>query len=104
MQTLSAGLKNFPIEILQSVSDEIQDDKKIYLKTGLSEEETMERKMVESLSFSHITLLIPISDLLKRTFYTVEAIKGIWSVRELKRQINTLLYERSGISIKPELL
>ncbi|MEA3443763.1 MAG: DUF1016 N-terminal domain-containing protein [Bacteroidota bacterium] len=44
-------------------------------------------KMMQSLSFSHITLLLPINDDLKRAFYTIEAIKGTWSFRELKRQI-----------------
>jgi predicted nuclease of restriction endonuclease-like (RecB) superfamily len=39
-----------------------------------------------------------------RSFYAIEAIKGTWSVSELKRQINSLLFERSAISKKPELL
>jgi predicted nuclease of restriction endonuclease-like (RecB) superfamily len=41
---------------------------------------------------------------LKRTFYIAEAIKGAWSVRKLKKLINSLLFERSGMSVKPELL
>jgi predicted nuclease of restriction endonuclease-like (RecB) superfamily len=45
-----------------------------------------------------------IQDPLKRTFYDLECIKGTWSVRELKRQINSLYYERSGLSEKPEKL
>ena len=61
-------------------------------------------KMLQSLSFSHITLLLPLDNRLQRTFYAIEAIKGIWSVNELKRQINSLLFERSGLSKKPELL
>ena len=34
----------------------------------------------------------------KREFYQIECIRGNWSVRELKRQINSLYYERSGLS------
>ena len=64
----------------------------------------LSEKMINSLSFSHITLLLPLESPLKRAFYAIEAIKGTWSVRELKRQINSLLYERSGISKKPEEL
>ena len=60
-------------------------------------------KLVDSLSFSHITLLIAIEDELARTFYAVEAIRGTWSYRELKRQISSLLYERSGISKQPDI-
>jgi len=37
-------------------------------------------------------------DPLKRAFYEIEGIKGNWSVPQLKRQIETLLYERTGMS------
>jgi predicted nuclease of restriction endonuclease-like (RecB) superfamily len=39
-----------------------------------------------------------IDDSLKRAFYEIESIKGCWSLSELERQINTLYYERSGLS------
>ena len=61
-------------------------------------------KLLSKLSFSHLVELIKIQDHLKRTFYEIECIKGTWSVRELKRQINSLYFERSGISAKPEWL
>ncbi|MBF0314293.1 MAG: YhcG family protein, partial [Oligoflexia bacterium] len=35
---------------------------------------------------------------LARSFYEIQAIKGCWSVRELSRQIGSLLYERTGLS------
>ncbi|MCK5229931.1 MAG: DUF1016 family protein, partial [Desulfobulbaceae bacterium] len=50
------------------------------------------------LSYSHIDLLVDIDDDIKRLFYEVECIRGNWSVRELKRQIGSLYYERSGLS------
>ena len=34
----------------------------------------------------------------KRSFYQVESIQGSWTVRELKRQIHSLYYERSDLS------
>lgn len=61
-------------------------------------------KLVNSLSFSHFILLLPIEDSLKRTFYEIECMKGSWSVSELKRQINSLYFERSGMSNNPEKL
>ncbi|MDR1022721.1 MAG: PDDEXK nuclease domain-containing protein [Prevotellaceae bacterium] len=61
-------------------------------------------KLLQKLSFSHITLLLPIDNPLKRLFYEVECIKGTWSVRELKRQIDSLYFERSGLSQNPALL
>ncbi len=61
-------------------------------------------KIISNLSYTHIEQLLNIDDQLKRTFYEVECIKGTWSVRELKRQINSQLYERSGLSENPEKL
>lgn len=60
--------------------------------------------ILKKLSYSHLELLLGIEDDLKRTFYEIECIKGIWSVRELKRQINSLYFERCGMSSKPEKL
>jgi predicted nuclease of restriction endonuclease-like (RecB) superfamily len=61
-------------------------------------------KIIAKLSFSHLIELIKIDYSLKRTFYEIECIKSTWSVRELKRQIGSLYYERSGLSAKPEKL
>ncbi len=55
-------------------------------------------KLVDSLSYSHFELLFEIDDPSKRIFYEYECIRGNWSVRELKRQVVTLYYERSGLS------
>ncbi len=46
------------------------------------------------LAWSHYLELIKIKDKNKRNFYTVECIKSNWTVRELRRQRTTLLYER----------
>lgn len=61
-------------------------------------------KLIAHLSFSHIAELLPIADPLKRLFYETEAIKCNWSVRELRRQIATQLYERCGMSLNPSKL
>ncbi|MBN2857845.1 MAG: DUF1016 family protein, partial [Candidatus Delongbacteria bacterium] len=55
-------------------------------------------ELVSKLSFSHFNELISIDDETKRAFYEIETINGNWSVRDLKRQINSLYYERSGLS------
>lgn len=62
------------------------------------------KKLLNNLSYSHIEQLLQFAEPLKRTFYELECIKGTWSVRELKRQINSLYFERSGMSKKPEML
>ena len=66
--------------------------------------ETPPELLVTRLSFSHIKEIMPIEDPVERFFYELECIKGTWNVRELRRQIDTKLYFRSGISKKPELL
>lgn len=50
------------------------------------------------LNWSHYCELLIISDKNKRSFYEKETINSNWSVRELKRQINTSLYERLLLS------
>ena len=61
-------------------------------------------KLISNLSFSHFAELIKIKDELKRSFYELECINGTWSTRELKRQIASLYYDRSGLSKDKEKL
>jgi predicted nuclease of restriction endonuclease-like (RecB) superfamily len=61
-------------------------------------------KLIHRLSYSHFELIADLDDKLKRTFYEIECIRGNWSVRELKRQIGSLYYERSGFSENKEKL
>ena len=50
------------------------------------------------LSWSHYCELLAISDSDKRSFYEKEAVRSNWSVRELKRQIESSLFERLLLS------
>jgi len=50
------------------------------------------------LSWSHYCELLSISDIDKRSFYEKEAVNSNWSVRELKRQIESSLFERLLLS------
>ena len=50
------------------------------------------------LSWSHYLELLSIDDKNKRSFYEKETVNANWSVRELKRQINTSLFERLLLS------
>lgn len=50
------------------------------------------------LTWSHICEILIIEDLQKRSFYENETINSSWSVRELKRQIDSSLYERLLLS------
>lgn len=54
--------------------------------------------LVTNLSYSHFIELLKIQEDTQRTFYEMIAMKNTLSVRELKRQISTLAYERVGLS------
>jgi predicted nuclease of restriction endonuclease-like (RecB) superfamily len=63
-----------------------------------------QQQLLERLSFTHLAELIAVDNPLKRAFYEIECMRGNWSVRELKRQIASLYYERSGLSKDKERL
>lgn len=65
-------------------------------------DETIVNNMVKHLSWSHIKELIPITDPLKKQFYIQMCIVEKWSVRTFRERIQSLLYERTAISKKPE--
>lgn len=50
------------------------------------------------LSWSHYVELLGIDDALERSFYEKQCINDGWSVRELKRQINSALFYRIALS------
>ena len=50
------------------------------------------------LGWSHYITLLSVSDPEARRFYEIEAAANGWSVRELKRQLDSSLYERLALS------
>lgn len=54
--------------------------------------------LIHHLSFSHLAELCDLPDDTQRRFYEMECLRGDWSVRELRRQIDSLYYQRSGLS------
>lgn len=54
------------------------------------------------LSWSHLKALIYVDDPLKRDFYIEICRLEHWSVRQLQERINSMLFERTAISKKPE--
>ena len=99
-QTLSAQLD-------QESADSKPSGEIIQTVSGLFESPditTPGEMILTRLSFSQIVELLKLDAPLERTFYEIEAIKGNWSVRELKRQIGSLLFERTGLSTDKEKL
>jgi predicted nuclease of restriction endonuclease-like (RecB) superfamily len=56
------------------------------------------------LSWTHIKTLIPIQEPLKRDFYVEMCKLERWSSRQLQERVQSMLYERTAISKKPEEL
>ena len=107
--TVSRKLKGIGvIEKLQlpalALNDEEVSEKAEIISTASRKFETPPELLISRLSFSHIREIMPIEDPFERFFYEFECIKGTWSVRELRRQISTNLYVRTGLSKKPEEL
>ena len=61
-------------------------------------------RLFNKLPYSHLKFISKIENPVKRAFYEIESIRGCWSARELERQINSLYYERSGLSKNKEVL
>jgi predicted nuclease of restriction endonuclease-like (RecB) superfamily len=54
------------------------------------------------LSWSHFVELLPLKDELQRDYYFTLASANRWSVRQLRKEIDGMLYERTALSSKPE--
>ena len=70
-------------------------------KSTIEKSETVSRKSATPefhLSWSHYLFLMRIDNLEERKFYEIESIKNNWSLRELRRQFDTSLYERLALS------
>jgi predicted nuclease of restriction endonuclease-like (RecB) superfamily len=52
----------------------------------------------DQLSWSHYVELLGVGDDLARSFYEKQCLNENWSVRELKRQVNSVLFQRIALS------
>ena len=56
----------------------------------------------QQLSWSHFVEILPLKDDLQREFYLTFAASERWSVRQLRKEIDGMLFERTAISGKPD--
>ena len=85
--------------LLYSISETVSRKSVSALSTSKSE--TVSRKSLRSifkLSWSHYIFLMRIENKQERKFYEIESINENWSLRELKRQYDSALYERLASS------
>ncbi len=85
--------------IRQTLSDEsLEEQKSETLSRKSPIPQKLSAKFEPMLSWSHYCELLKVEEPLARSFYEQEAIQNHWSVRELKRQINSMLFERLALS------
>lgn len=60
--------------------------------------------LIRQLSWTHFIALIPLKDPRQRDFYAQMASVKRWSVRTLRERIDSMLYERTALSRKPDKL
>ncbi|WP_228840585.1 PDDEXK nuclease domain-containing protein [Candidatus Protochlamydia phocaeensis] len=60
--------------------------------------------LIRQLSWSHFVVLLPIKEEIKRDFYAEMCRIEGWNVRTLRNKIDSMLYERTALSRKPELV
>ncbi len=72
----------------------LEQMRKFYLTYSISQTVSAEFK----LSYSHYLTLMRVANIEERNFYEIEAINNSWSLRELKRQMDSALYERLVLS------
>jgi len=95
---------SFPIR--QTTSAKSLKEQKFQMVSGKSKtvsrkseiRQTLSDQFEPMLSWSHYCELLKVEELLARSFYEKESIQNNWSVRELKRQINSMLFERLTLS------
>jgi predicted nuclease of restriction endonuclease-like (RecB) superfamily len=84
------GLEDAKSAVIQVISSKV--------RSVNAQLQKLSDKLLSSLSYAHFEILVTIDDELKRGFYELECLRGNWSVRELKRQVNALYFERSALS------
>jgi len=99
------AMRNFYLTYKKEISETVSR------KLIAQKSDTMSRNLLTSstiqhcskrfvLSWSHYRLLMRLEEPFKREFYEAECIRGNWSVRQLDRQIQSMLYERTALSKK----
>ena len=85
--------------ILQTVSAKLAGTRKLQsLSAKPSSDHKNQTPHPFTLSWSHYVFLLGIRNPDERSFYEIEAARQDWTVRELKRQFDSSLYERLALS------
>ena len=79
--------------------DNLENMRKFYIAYSISETVSRKLDILDfQLGWSHYLKLIRIEDKAERKFYEIEATQNNWSLRELRRQCDSALYQRLALS------
>ena len=90
-------IDNESVKISQLATDEFSD------QNSIKKTQSYYSQLIEKISFTHFVELIKIEDKTKRSFYELLILKSTPSINQLKHQINSLAYERIGLSASSEI-
>jgi len=90
-------IDNESVKISQLATDEFSD------QNSIKKTQSYYSQLIEKISFTHFVELIKIEDKTKRSFYELLILKSTPSINQLKHQINSLAYERVGLSTSSEI-
>jgi predicted nuclease of restriction endonuclease-like (RecB) superfamily len=90
-------IDNESVKISQLATDEFSD------QNSIKKTQSYYSQLIEKISFTHFVELIKIEDKTKRSFYELLILKSTPSINQLKHQINSLAYERVGLSASSEI-
>ena len=103
---------NLSFEIVQSATEQFTKDKNINIQSMIGQSISDAKSIsvenpslfLSKISFTHIVEFLKFANPIQRSFYEIQTIKNNWTVRQLQREINSLLYERIGLSTNKELI
>jgi predicted nuclease of restriction endonuclease-like (RecB) superfamily len=113
-EVLKGSRADYGMQILATLSQELSDHYgKGFNYTALTrmvkfyesfQDEKIVATLSQQLSWSHFRELLPLEKTLQRDFYAEMCRVERWSVRTLRQKLDSMLYERTAISRKPEEL
>ena len=101
-RTYPEFVRAVPAQLQTATSSSSPGDEKV--RTVPAQLTVHREQLIHRLSYSHLEILCAIEDDLERTFYEAECLRGGWSTRELKRQIASLYFQRTGLSTDKQKL
>lgn len=112
MEVLAGQRAEYGEEILPTLAEQLARDygrgfgeknlRRMVKFAATFPEEPIVATLSRQLSWSHFVLLLALKEPLQRDYYAQMAGAERWSVRTLRERIDSMLYERTALSQKPE--